>query len=85
MTWSMGTQYGDMEYGDTIWGHGVWRQYGDTIWGHGVWGQYADMEYRIAGNFRGVLIFVIFVTIPRVTKFSTPFVIRVSGFRSHEM
>ena len=27
--------------------------------------------YRIAGNFRGVLIFVIFVTIPRVTKFST--------------
>ena len=34
-----------------------------------------DMVYiihtRIAGNFRGVLIFVIFVTIPRVTKFST--------------
>ena len=28
-------------------------------------------DYRIAGNFRGVLIFVIFVTIPRVTKFST--------------
>ena len=28
-------------------------------------------SYRIAGNFRGVLIFVIFVTIPRVTKFST--------------
>ena len=28
-------------------------------------------RYRIAGNFRGVLIFVIFVTIPRVTKFST--------------
>ena len=28
-------------------------------------------NYRIAGNFRGVLIFVIFVTIPRVTKFST--------------
>ena len=28
-------------------------------------------KYRIAGNFRGVLIFVIFVTIPRVTKFST--------------
>ena len=27
--------------------------------------------YRIAGNFREVLIFVIFVTIPRVTKFST--------------
>ena len=27
--------------------------------------------YRIAGNFRGVLIFVIFVTMPRVTKFST--------------
>ena len=27
--------------------------------------------YRIAGNFRGVLIFVIFVTILRVTKFST--------------
>ena len=27
--------------------------------------------YRIVGNFRGVLIFVIFVTIPRVTKFST--------------
>ena len=27
--------------------------------------------YRIAGNFQGVLIFVIFVTIPRVTKFST--------------
>ena len=27
--------------------------------------------YRIAGNFRGVLIFVIFVTIRRVTKFST--------------
>ena len=27
--------------------------------------------YRIAGNFRGVLIFVIFVTIPPVTKFST--------------
>ena len=27
--------------------------------------------YRIAGNFRGVLIFVIFVTIPRDTKFST--------------
>ena len=27
--------------------------------------------YRIAGNFRGVLIFIIFVTIPRVTKFST--------------
>ena len=30
-----------------------------------------DWTYRIAGNFRGVLIFVIFVTIPRVTKFST--------------
>ena len=29
------------------------------------------LYYRIAGNFRGVLIFVIFVTIPRVTKFST--------------
>ena len=28
-------------------------------------------DYRISGNFRGVLIFVIFVTIPRVTKFST--------------
>ena len=28
-------------------------------------------SYRIAGNFRGVLIFVIFVTIPRVMKFST--------------
>ena len=28
-------------------------------------------DYCIAGNFRGVLIFVIFVTIPRVTKFST--------------
>ena len=28
-------------------------------------------RYRIAGNFRGVLIFVIFVTLPRVTKFST--------------
>ena len=27
--------------------------------------------YRIAGNFQGVLIFVIFVTITRVTKFST--------------
>ena len=31
----------------------------------------AMSTYRIAGNFRGVLIFVIFVTIPRVTKFST--------------
>ena len=30
-----------------------------------------QLIYRIAGNFRGVLIFVIFVTIPRVTKFST--------------
>ena len=28
-------------------------------------------KYCIAGNFRGVLIFVIFVTIPRVMKFST--------------
>ena len=32
---------------------------------------YITLTYRIAGNFRGVLIFVIFVTIPRVTKFST--------------
>ena len=32
---------------------------------------YLRLVYRIAGNFRGVLIFVIFVTIPRVTKFST--------------
>ena len=31
----------------------------------------ASSTYRIAGNFRGVLIFVIFVTIPRVPKFST--------------
>ena len=39
-----------------------------------LWGVYLHIptsNYRIAGNFRGVLIFVIFVTIPRVTKFST--------------
>ena len=29
-------------------------------------------SYRIAGNFRGVLIFVIFVTYVAVTKFCTP-------------
>ena len=30
-----------------------------------------SVSYRIAGNFRGVLIFVIFVVNPGVTKFST--------------
>ena len=48
-----------------------------NIWGGGVQADSYSMSllnisvYRIAGNFRGVLIFVISVTIPRVTKFST--------------
>ena len=30
-----------------------------------------NLDYCIAGNFQGVLIFIIFMTIPRVMKFST--------------
>ena len=43
----------------------------DTIRKYYRKGEEYEKAYRIAGNFRGVLIFVIFVTIPRVTKFST--------------
>ena len=39
-----------------------------------------NLYYRIAGNFRGVLIFVIFVTTPRVTKFSTHEIFNPVGY-----
>ena len=34
--------------------------------------EYFTLKYRIVGNFRGVLIFAIFVTAVAITKFCTP-------------